>query len=45
MGLLSEEENYLTEVVADEALIRVPAEATEWESDEFLQEKKVLLLV
>jgi hypothetical protein len=45
VGLFGEEEDDLSEVVANEALIGVSAEATEGESDELLQEKEVLLLV
>ncbi len=45
MGLFGEEEDDLSEVVADEALIRIPAETAEGEADKFLQQQEVLLFV
>lgn len=45
MGFLSKEQYYLSEVITDEAVIRISGQASEWESDEFLEEEEVLLLV
>jgi hypothetical protein len=43
--LLRQEEDDLSEVVSDEALVGVAAQTAEGEADEFLQEQEVLLFV
>jgi hypothetical protein len=45
MGLFSQEQDNLPEVVPDETIIRVPGQASEGESDKFLEQQKVLLFV
>lgn len=38
MGLFSQEQDNLPEVVPDKAIIRVPGQASEGESDKFLEQ-------